>query len=160
MLYADEVTQIADLEVPTAKASEPSARELAMAEQLVESLSSEFDPSKYHDDYREKVLELIERKADGEVIAAPAEPEARAPVVDLMAALEASLAAARSGKDASKDASKDAGKDATANGASKASKATKASKAAAGKKAAATKKAAAGKGAGTEDEDAEERETA
>jgi DNA end-binding protein Ku len=156
MLYADEVTQIADLEVPTAKASEPSARELAMAEQLVESLSSEFDPSKYHDDYREKVLELIERKADGEVIAAPAEPEARAPVVDLMAALEASLAAARSGKDASKDA----GKDATANGASKASKATKASKAAAGKKAAATKKAAAGKGAGTEDEDAEERETA
>jgi DNA end-binding protein Ku len=86
---------------------------------LVESLSAEFDPSKYHDEYREKVLELIERKADGEVIAAPEKPTAAAPVVDLMAALEASLAAARAGKDG----------DGKAAGATKATKATKASKA-------------------------------
>jgi DNA end-binding protein Ku len=99
MLYGDEVVDRADLEVPTTKATRPSERELAMAEQLVESLSTEFDPAKYHDDYREKVLELIERKADGEVIERPAEPAASAPVVDLMAALEASLAAARAGKD-------------------------------------------------------------
>jgi DNA end-binding protein Ku len=100
MLYADEVTDAADLEVPTASSTKPSARELAMAEQLVESLSTEFDPAKYQDDYRDKVMELIERKADGEVIAEAPQPTASAPVVDLMAALEASLAAARAGKPA------------------------------------------------------------
>src|ERR1700730_8786238 len=121
MLYADEVTDVADLEVPTASKTKPSERELAMAEQLVESLSTEFDPSKYHDDYREKILELIERKAAGEVISAPSAPEPRPPVVDLMAALEASLAAARSSKDGSKDGSK---ADSKAKPATKAAKAT------------------------------------
>jgi DNA end-binding protein Ku len=99
MLYADEVVDIADLDVPTAKASAPSSRELAMAEQLVESLSAEFDPGRYHDQYREQVLELIEKKAEGQEIAPAPEPAATAPVVDLMAALEASLAAARAAKD-------------------------------------------------------------
>jgi DNA end-binding protein Ku len=66
-----------------------------MATQLVESLSAPFEPGKYSDDYREKVLALIEAKADGEIIAAPEAPAATAPVVDLMEALEASLAAAR-----------------------------------------------------------------
>ena len=66
-----------------------------MAEALVESLSADFDPSKYHDDYREQVLDLIERKAAGEEFEAP-EPAAAAPqVVDLMAALEASVKAAK-----------------------------------------------------------------
>jgi DNA end-binding protein Ku len=95
MLYADEVVDMATLDVPTAEETKPTERELSMAEQLVASLSTEFDPSKYHDTYREQVIELINRKADGEVIAAPAEPAAAAPVVDLMAALEASLAAAK-----------------------------------------------------------------
>jgi DNA end-binding protein Ku len=95
MLYADEVVDMATLDVPTAEDTKPTERELSMAEQLVASLSTEFDPSKYHDTYREQVIELINRKADGEVIAAPAEPAAAAPVVDLMAALEASLAAAK-----------------------------------------------------------------
>jgi DNA end-binding protein Ku len=63
-----------------------------MATQLVESLAAPFDPGKYHDDYREKVLALIEAKADGEVIARPQVETQTAPVVDLMAALEASLA--------------------------------------------------------------------
>ena len=66
-----------------------------MATQLVESLSAPFDPSKYVDDHREKVLALIEAKADGEIIAQPEPSAPTAPVVDLMAALEASLAAAR-----------------------------------------------------------------
>src|ERR671927_84749 len=49
-------------------------REVAMAQQLIESLSAEFDPSKYHDTYRERVLELIEQKAEGKEIAVqPAE---------------------------------------------------------------------------------------
>jgi DNA end-binding protein Ku len=92
MLYADEVVQPEELEVPTVVSTAPSERELDMAGRLVESLTSPWDPAKFHDDYREKVLALIEAKADGEVIA-PAQVETpTAPVVDLMAALEASLA--------------------------------------------------------------------
>jgi DNA end-binding protein Ku len=99
MLFSDEVIDSRDLEVPTAGETKPSSRELTMAQQLVESLSTEFDPTKYHDTYREQVLDLIERKAEGQEIAEVPEPAAAAPVVDLMAALEASLAAARAGKD-------------------------------------------------------------
>jgi DNA end-binding protein Ku len=98
MLYHDEVIQTAALDVPTKDATKPTDRELSMAEQLVASLSTEFDPAKYHDTYREKIVELINRKAEGQEIALPEEPAATAPVVDLMAALEASLAAAKSAK--------------------------------------------------------------
>ena len=66
-----------------------------MAQQLIDSLSSDFEPSKYHDEYREKVLELIERKADGEEIAIQPQEEEPQKVPDLMAALEASLAAVK-----------------------------------------------------------------
>jgi DNA end-binding protein Ku len=104
MLYADEVVGVDNLEVPSADAVQPSERELAMAEQLVQSLATEFDPAKYHDDYRERVLDLINRKAEGEEIAVPPETPAAAPVVDLMAALEASLAEAR--KEKAKDGKK------------------------------------------------------
>jgi DNA end-binding protein Ku len=95
MLYDDEVIPTADLEVPTAASTAPSEREIKMATQLVESLSAAFEPSKYTDDYRDKVLALIEAKADGEVISQPEAPAPSAPVVDLMAALEASLEAAK-----------------------------------------------------------------
>ena len=96
MIFADEVVppdQIDDL--PDAKEIKASERELKMAQQLIDSLSSDFEPEKYHDEYREKVLELIERKAAGEEIAV--QPEAPQPkkVPDLMAALEASLAAVK-----------------------------------------------------------------
>ncbi len=95
MLYDDEVIAPEALDVPTTAATAPSDREVTMATQLVESLSGPFDPSKYEDDYREKVLALIEAKAEGETIAQPEAPEPTAAVVDLAAALEASLAAAR-----------------------------------------------------------------
>jgi DNA end-binding protein Ku len=98
MLFADEVIATADLEVATAGATKPSERELNMARQLVESLSAPFDPTKYRDDYRERVIELIEQKAEGAEIAQAPESAPTAPVVDLMAALEASLAAARAAK--------------------------------------------------------------
>jgi DNA end-binding protein Ku len=94
MLYADEVVDAAQLEVPTTASTVPSDRELAMAEQLVGSLAAEWDPQRYRDDYRDKVLALIEAKADGEVIQVAAPEQANAPVLDLMAALEASLAEA------------------------------------------------------------------
>lgn len=95
MLYADEIVAPSDLEVADTSAVAPSDRELTMAEQLVQSLSAPFDPAKYRDEHREKVLALVEAKAEGQEIVAPEAAEAPAPVVDLMAALEASLAAAR-----------------------------------------------------------------
>jgi DNA end-binding protein Ku len=67
-----------------------------MARQLVDSLAGEFDPTKYQDTYREEVLALIERKAEGKEIAVqppPEEESGEAP--DLMAALQASLAEVR-----------------------------------------------------------------
>jgi DNA end-binding protein Ku len=70
-----------------------------MAQQLIDSLSGEFEPERYKDSYREKVLELIERKAAGEEITAAPEAPAPAKVPDLMAALEASLAAVRTDDD-------------------------------------------------------------
>ena len=94
MLYDDEVTPVEKLEgLP--EGVELSDREVVMAEQLVQSLSTEFEPAKYHDEYRQRVLDLIQAKADGQVIAAPPVTEPATPVVDLVAALEASLAAAK-----------------------------------------------------------------
>ncbi len=96
MLFGDEVLAPDRLdELDSVIEAEASGRELVMAQQLIESLSADFDPSKYHDEYRERVLELIERKASGEEIAV--QPQAEEPVAapDLMAALEASLAAVR-----------------------------------------------------------------
>jgi DNA end-binding protein Ku len=96
MIFSDEVVDREDLDpLPEASELNVSDRELRMAEQLIQSLSSEFDPGKYHDEYREKVLELIERKAAGEEIAVQPEAAEPARVPDLMAALEASLAAVK-----------------------------------------------------------------
>jgi DNA end-binding protein Ku len=95
MLYADEIVAPEELEVPTTESTKPTTKELDMAERLVESLTAAFEPGKYHDEHREKVLALIEAKADGETIEVGEVPKESAPVVDLMAALEASLAAAK-----------------------------------------------------------------
>jgi DNA end-binding protein Ku len=96
MLFADEVIEPDKIdELPEADAVKTSGRELDMAQQLIDSLSGEFDPGKYHDEYRERVLELIERKASGEEVVLEAPPEAPAKVPDLMAALEASIAASK-----------------------------------------------------------------
>jgi DNA end-binding protein Ku len=94
MLFDDEVVATSSLEVRTTKDTKPSEKEVTMARQLVSSLSAEWEPAKYKDDYRDKVMALIEAKAEGNEIAVPEAPERPAPVVDLMAALEASLARA------------------------------------------------------------------
>jgi DNA end-binding protein Ku len=112
MIFADEVVDHNDLdELPDAGDLKASKRELTMAQQLIESLSTDFDPGKYHDEYREKVLELIERKAEGHEIAVQAEAPQPARVPDLMAALEASLAAVKGRDDdgAGKEAPKGRG---------------------------------------------------
>jgi DNA end-binding protein Ku len=98
MIFHDEVVDHGDLDdLPDAKDLKASDRELKMAEQLIESLSSGFEPEKYSDEYREKVLALIEKKAQGEEITVQPEAPQPAKVPDLMAALEASLAAVKSG---------------------------------------------------------------
>ena len=96
LLFADEVVDPARLEeIPAAEDVDTNDRELAIAKQLVESLAAEWEPEKYHDEYRERVLELIERKAAGEEIAVQPVQEEAAPVPDLMSALKASLDAVR-----------------------------------------------------------------
>src|SRR3954454_14560630 len=103
MIFHDEVVPTDDIEdLPEAKELKASDRELKMAQQLIDSLSADFDPSRYKDEYRDKVLELIERKAAGEEIAVQPEAEEPARVPDLMAALEASLAAVKD-RDAAED---------------------------------------------------------
>src|SRR3954453_16933827 len=100
MIFADEVVPKEDLDgLPEADELKVSDREVKMAQQLIESLVTDFEPARYKDEYREKVLELIEAKAEGQEIVAAAEAPAPAQVPDLMAALEASLAAVRSSDD-------------------------------------------------------------
>jgi DNA end-binding protein Ku len=93
MNRADEVVPASSLELP--EAPRPSPRELEMAGQLVSSLTAPFEPARYPDVYRERVLELVQRKAEGEAIEAPPPEEAPGRVVSLADALSASLAAAR-----------------------------------------------------------------
>jgi DNA end-binding protein Ku len=96
MAFADEVVDPGTIdELGDLEDVKIGPKELAMAEQLVESLAGAFEPERFTDSYREQVLELISKKAAGEVFEAP-EPAAAAPqVIDLMAALEASVKAAK-----------------------------------------------------------------
>jgi DNA end-binding protein Ku len=102
MRFADEVVPPAELDdVLPSEQPKIGKREVEMAEQLIESLTRDFDPGQYRDEYREQLLGLIERKAEGEdVLSAPTaeEPEPTA-APDLMAALEQSIAAVRGKSD-------------------------------------------------------------
>ena len=100
MVYADEIIpaeEISDLD--GIEAIDVSDRELAMAKQLIDSLTTEFLPDQFRDEYRDKVLELIEQKASGveTIVEAPAAVE-ETKVVDLLAALEASVKDARAAR--------------------------------------------------------------
>jgi DNA end-binding protein Ku len=109
MLYGDEVNPADRLdELEALSDVEANEREVLMARQLIESLSTPFEPEKFRDDYRERVLELIERKAAGEEIAVQPVAEAQPAVPDLMAALEASLAGVRSEDDGGGDGAPEA----------------------------------------------------
>jgi DNA end-binding protein Ku len=97
MLYADEIRDADEIpELEGVADADLDDRELKMAGQLIESLDATFDPEAFHDTHREKVMELIEKKAAGEegLVEAPAPAEGDK-VVDLMAALEASVAEAK-----------------------------------------------------------------
>lgn len=95
MRFADEVVPPDELDglLPGRK-PKVGKREREMAEQLIDSLSTEFKPERYRDEYREQLLELIERKAEGkEVVTPKAEAPKATEAPDLMAALEESIAA-------------------------------------------------------------------
>jgi len=103
LYYPDEIRTAEIQAAPDVMVSQP---ELNMALSLVEMLEEPFDPKKYHDDYRNALLEVIEAKRTGQELVAT--PEAPMPqTVDLMAALKASLEAARKGKPVS-DAAEEA----------------------------------------------------
>jgi DNA end-binding protein Ku len=96
MLFADEVIPPDALdELSTDGEVKTSDRELEMAKQLIDSLTADFEPEKYRDEYRERVLDMIERKAQGETVVIETPAEEPAKVTDLMAALEASIASAK-----------------------------------------------------------------
>jgi DNA end-binding protein Ku len=153
LVYADEVIDPADIdELQGLDDVDVSAKEVKMAESLVESLSSTFEPEKYRDEYREQVLDLIKIKASGEEFTAPEAPAEKPKVVDLMAALEASVRAAKeargrhpaakaAGKGGDRDDDADGEQDDDA-GSAKPTKISKASKSKAAAKSAPVKKAA------------------
>jgi DNA end-binding protein Ku len=99
LVYADEVVQPDSIdELAGLDDVDVSTREVQMAEALVDSLSDEFAPDKYRDDYREQVLGLIEKKAAGEEFEVPEVAAEKPKIVDLMAALEASVEAAKTAR--------------------------------------------------------------
>ncbi len=149
MVYADEIRPPAEIPgLADLDEVELSDKELEMARQLVDSLGAPFEPDKFHDTYREAVLELIDRKAAGdETVATPLSDDEPDKVIDLMAALEASVAAAKEarGRHPTGSARKASAKKAASNGSSNGAAKKAPAKKAAAKKSVASKKPAAAK---------------
>ncbi len=94
LYYPDEIRDPGE----AAAVEEISDQEMEMARALIEMLEEPFDPEKYHDEYREALMTIIEAKLEGQEVATP-EAAAPQPAVDLMAALRASVEAARARKE-------------------------------------------------------------
>jgi len=90
MYFGDEIRDFDEIDKGEDAKVKPN--ELQLAEKLIDELAAEkFDPSKYHDEYREKVMELVNQKVEGKEITTSAAPAERAQVIDLMDALKQSL---------------------------------------------------------------------
>ncbi len=90
MYYADEVRDFGEID----KGADAKIKtgELELAQRLIEELSSkEFKPDQYHDEYRDRLLEVVESKVEGKEITSIGPQEQRAQVIDLMDALKQSL---------------------------------------------------------------------
>ena len=92
--YADEVRPTTEVTVPE---GDVKPQELTLAKQLIEQTATDdFEPAKYKDTVRERVLETIQRKIDGQdITSADAPPDGGGKIIDLMEALKASLAATK-----------------------------------------------------------------
>ena len=88
MFYPEEVREVPEFKRDPNVAVKP--QEVALAEKLVEGLATDFDPSKYHDEYQGRLTQMIEAKREGQVMEGTA-PRKLAPVIDLMQALQKSL---------------------------------------------------------------------
>jgi DNA end-binding protein Ku len=99
--YADEVRPTTEVTIPAGDVKEA---ELKLAKQLIDQTSNEaFEPSKYKDTVRERVLETIQRKVDGQDITADITPGSDTKMLDLMQALKASLAGDKPKKEKEKE---------------------------------------------------------
>jgi DNA end-binding protein Ku len=99
MRFQAELVDPEDMKFPDSESVKVRPQERAMAVQLIENLAEPFDPSKYHDEYEDKLHAIIKAKAKGKKIAVPdvAEPE-QTKVVDLVSRLQESLDASAGGK--------------------------------------------------------------
>src|SRR5690348_16045477 len=88
MYYQDEIRQVEEFRTDTSLVKE---KELDMAKMLISSLEADFEPQKYHDEYRENLQKMIEAKIEGKNVVATPAPQV-APVIDIMEALKRSLA--------------------------------------------------------------------
>ncbi len=88
MFYAEEVREVPEFRRDHSVTVKP--QEVELAERLVEGLATDFDADKYHDEYQARMKVMLEAKREGETISEPAVKK-RAPVIDLMQALQKSL---------------------------------------------------------------------
>jgi DNA end-binding protein Ku len=174
MRFHDEVTPPNELDgdvFEQGKPKKPDKRELEMAKRLIESLSTNFKPDKYRDEYREELLDLLERKAEGkEIVSAPTEEPEPTKAPDLMAALEESLAAVRGDEASTKSSATKLADGSTAAGSSdgaksggngaKTTRRTAATKPAAGSKAKSTRAKTSSKSKSTKTKSAATRTAA
>jgi len=98
MYFADEIRDPREEIDGLPITADFSKRELDTAKLLVESMTADWDPQRYHDTYRETVEELIEKKRKGEEIVTEPAPKRPAPVTDLAEALQRSLEATRASR--------------------------------------------------------------
>lgn len=103
MYWPDEIRELSLADVDIDGLPEPRPQEVTMARTLIENLTEDFDPSAYHDEYRERVLDAVRAKVEGEQITVIEEAGEPAGVVDLMEALKQSVdASKKKGKTKSK----------------------------------------------------------
>jgi DNA end-binding protein Ku len=95
--WPDEIRSTNELDLPD---EEPDFKpaELAMAKQLVSSMTGEFEPENYKDEYRDALMQVIEAKVEGHEAVAPEPAEEAGNLIDLMAALEASVKSAKAAR--------------------------------------------------------------
>ena len=99
MHFADELADPGKLHVP--RKLEAGKRELDMAKALITSMSAKWDPKKYHDDYREALMHVIEEKVESggeEIEEKPKAKKTPTKVIDLVAVLQQSLEQSGKGK--------------------------------------------------------------
>lgn len=96
MFFSEEVKSADDIGINKIEASvEIRDVEMDMAKQLVENLTAEFSPDKYHDEYREELLKLIRAKIEGQQVIEPAPVPDQPQIIDLMEKLRASVEATK-----------------------------------------------------------------